>query len=172
MALYKVGTIVNTHGIKGEVRVIATTDFPAERFVPGNRMVIDQKMNVSVEIATVRKHKQFILLSFKDLQNINFIEKYKGLEIFVDETKVPQLDQNEYFYHDIVGLSIINNENQDVIGTVKEILELPANDVWVIQRKQGSDLLLPFTSQVVQEIDLNNRVAKVNLLEEWVADEN
>ncbi|AEJ22988.1 16S rRNA-processing protein RimM [Weissella koreensis KACC 15510] len=172
MSLYKVGTIVNTHGIKGEVRVISTTDFSTERFVPGNKMVIGAKNNVEVEIATVRNHKQFILLSFKDLQNINFIEKYKGMDLMVDDTQIPVLDQNEYFYHDIVGLSIINNEDQSVIGTVKEILELPANDVWVIQRKQGSDLLIPFTEQVVKEINLDDKTAKVVLLEEWVADEN
>lgn len=172
MALYKVGTIVNTHGIKGEVRLIATTDFSAERFVPGNKMVIDSKLKVEVEIATVRKHKQFILLSFKDLQNINFIEKYKGMDLFVDDTQIPTLDQNEYFYHDIIGLSIINNDDQSVIGTVKEILELPANDVWVVKRTQGADLLFPFTEQVVKEINLEDKTAKVILLEEWVADEN
>ncbi len=67
MALYKVGSIVNTHGIRGEVRVIATTDFPEERFVKGKELVIDGKTPTKVTIATVRPHKQFILLSFVDL---------------------------------------------------------------------------------------------------------
>ena len=85
MALYKVGTIVNTHGIRGEVRVIATTDFPEERFAKGNKLIIDGKSPVEVEIATVRNHKQFVLLSFKDLQNINLVEQYKTHDLMVPE---------------------------------------------------------------------------------------
>ncbi|MCM0583082.1 ribosome maturation factor RimM [Weissella diestrammenae] len=172
MARYKVGDIVNTHGIKGEVRVIATTDFPESRFVKGQVLFIDTTPAVKVEIATVRKHKQFILLSFVDYQNINLIEKFKGTSLSIDGEDLQELADDEYFYHEIVGLSVKDNDSGQTLGKVKEILQLPANDVWVIQREDDKDLLLPFIEQVVTEIDLNQGVAYVNVLEEWQVDEN
>ncbi|GAK31715.1 ribosome maturation protein RimM [Weissella oryzae SG25] len=165
MALYKVGTIVNTHGIRGEVRVIATTDFPEERFVKGQTLVIDGKVPVEVTIQTVRAHKQFILLSFKDLQNINLVEQYKGRDLLVDGETLSDLADNEYYYHEIIGLQVIDNATDEKIGEVSEILELPANDVWVVKRAGKDDLYLPYIADVVTAIDLDSGTAQINLLE-------
>jgi len=166
MALYKVGTIVNTHGIRGEVRVIATTDFPEERFKKGNKLVIDGKNPVEVTIATVRNHKQFVLLSFKDLQNINLVEQFKTHDLMVPEEDLQDLDEDEFYYHEIVGLEVIDNASGRVLGKVTEIMELPANDVWVVKAKGQDDLFIPYISNVVTEIDLDAGVAKVDMLEE------
>jgi 16S rRNA processing protein RimM len=165
MALYKVGTIVNTHGIRGEVRVIATTDFPEERFVKGAELVIDGKTPTTVTIQTVRPHKQFILLSFKDLQNINLVEQFKGHDLMVDEEFLQDLAEDEYYYHEIIGLDVVDNATGAVLGQVDEILELPANDVWVVKRRGQDPLYLPYIADVVTEIDLDANQAKINLLE-------
>jgi 16S rRNA processing protein RimM len=165
MALYKVGTIVNTHGIRGEVRVIATTDFPEERFVKGAELTIDGKEPKTVTIQTVRPHKQFILLSFKDMQNINLVEQYKGRDLMVAEENLSELAEDEFYYHEIIGLDVVDNANGEIIGTVSEILELPANDVWVVKRKGQDPLYLPYIADVVIEIDLAANQAKINLLE-------
>lgn len=166
MALYKVGTIVNTHGIRGEVRVIATTDFPEERFAKGNKLIIDGKSPVEVEIATVRNHKQFVLLSFKDLQNINLVEQYKTHDLMVPEEALQDLAEDEFYYHEIVGLDVIDNATGQVLGKVAEIMELPANDVWVVKAKGQDDFFIPYIENVVTEIDLDAGVAKVDMLEE------
>ena len=154
MALYKVGTIVNTHGIRGEVRVIATTDFPEERFQKGSKLIIDGKTPVEVEIATVRNHKQFVLLSFKDLQNINLVEQYKTHDLMVPEEALQDL------------ADVVDNATGKTLGKVAEIMELPANDVWVVKAKGQDDIFLPYIENVVTEIDLDAGVAKVNMLEE------
>ncbi len=167
MSLYKVGKIVNTHGIRGEVRVVPTTDFPMERFKKNNKLVIVTKPNnIEVQIATVREHKQFILVSFVNMQNINDVEQYKGCELMVTEDLQQDLSSDEFYYHDIIGLKIIDNASQEVIGTVSEILPMPANDVWVVTAKGSDDVLLPFIEDVVTMIDLEQGIAKVNLLEE------
>ena len=166
MALYKVGTIVNTHGIRGEVRVIATTDFPEERFQKGSKLIIDGKTPVEVEIATVRNHKQFVLLSFKDLQNINLVEQYKTHDLMVPEEALQDLADDEYYYHEIVGLDVVDNATGKTLGKVAEIMELPANDVCVVKAKGQDDIFLPYIENVVTEIDLDAGVAKVNMLEE------
>lgn len=167
MSLYKVGKIVNTHGIRGEVRVVPTTDFPMERFKKNNKLVIVTKPNnIEVQIATVREHKQFILVSFVNMQNINDVEQYKGCELMVTKDLQQDLSSDEFYYHDIIGLKIIDNASQEVIGTVSEILPMPANDVWVVTAKGSDDILLPFIEDVVTMIDLEQGIAKVNLLEE------
>jgi 16S rRNA processing protein RimM len=165
MALYKVGTIVNTHGIRGEVRVIATTDFPEERFVKGGELVIDGTKPTTVKIQTVRPHKQFILLSFEGLQNINFVEKFKTHDLMVAEEQLSDLEDDEYYYHEIIGLDVVDNATNTVIGKVSEILEMPANDVWVVKRQGKDPLYLPYIADVVTTIDLESGQAKINMLE-------
>lgn len=167
MPLYKVGKIVNTHGIRGEVRVVPTTDFPMERFQKNNKLIIVAKpSNIEVQIATVREHKQFILVSFVNMQNINDVEQFKGCELMVADDLQQELPNDEFYYHDIIGLQIVDNETQEIIGKVSEILPMPANDVWVIKAKGHDDILLPFIEDVVVEVDLEQGIAKVNLLEE------
>lgn len=167
MSLFKVGTIVNTHGIRGEVRVVPITDFPEERFQVGEQLVIDGKTPTNVVIKTARAHKQFILLSFEDLQDINLIEQYKGRDLLVDEADLNELaSDDEYYYHQIIGLTVIDQATQQTLGKVSEILELPANDVWVVKQKGADDLLLPNIKQVIEQVDLEQGQVFVNQLEE------
>ncbi|MBM7543496.1 ribosome maturation factor RimM [Periweissella beninensis] len=164
MNFYKIGTIVNTHGIKGEVRVIATTDFIDERFKKNQKVYLDNQAKTPLVIATVRKHKQFILVSFLDMANINFVERFKGLDLLVDEVALAPLDEGEYYYKDIIGAIVIDQAGQ-TIGSVKEIFETGANDVWVVQRVGKDDLLLPMIDDVIKSVDINNNKIIVDILE-------
>lgn len=164
MDFYKVGTMVNTHGIRGEVRVIATTDFPEERFQKGKQLFIDNNEKTTVEIATVRNHKQFILVSFKDMQNINDVEKYKGMDLLVADADLQDLDEGEFYYKDIIGATVVTEDGLTV-GKVKEIFETGANDVWVVSRGGKEDLLLPMIDDVIKEVDVENQVITIDLLE-------
>ncbi|QBO37047.1 ribosome maturation factor RimM [Periweissella cryptocerci] len=164
MDFFKVGTIVNTHGIRGEVRVIATTDFPEDRFQKGNMIYIDNKEHTALEIQTVRYHKQFVLLSFKDKQNINDIEKYKGMDISVSEEELQDLDEGEYYYKDIIGANVVTEDGQ-AVGTVSEIFETGANDVWVVKRAGKEDLLLPMIDDVIKSVDIDAQEVVIDLLE-------
>ncbi|MFC6315960.1 ribosome maturation factor RimM [Lapidilactobacillus achengensis] len=161
---YEVGTIVNTHGIQGEVRVIATTDFPELRFKKGQRLFIQQNHGyLPLEITGHRIHKQFHLLTFKDYQDINLVEPFKGKLLYVAEADQQKLAPNEYYYRDIIGLTILDHETKEPLGKVKEILAPGANDVWVIQRPGQADLLLPFLKSVVLAIDLTTKTALVDV---------
>lgn len=169
MTYYTVGTIVNTHGIKGEVRVVATTDFPQKRFAVGAILwafLPQQKQPVKLTIATVRQHKQFYLLGFTDRPSINDVESLKTatLKITADELQADDLGPGEYYYHQIVGLDVVDETGQK-LGTVKEILSPGANDVWVVQRAGQSDLLLPVIDQVVKKVDLDAHQITVELME-------
>lgn len=84
----------------------------------------------------------------------------------VPEEALQDLAEDEFYYHEIVGLDVIDNATGQVLGKVAEIMELPANDVWVVRAKGQDDLFIPYIENVVTEIDLDAGVAKVDMLEE------
>jgi len=169
MAYYTVGTIVNTHGIKGEVRVIATTDFPESRFAVGSTLYAfakDQTKPVTLTVATMRKHKNFYLLGFEGKPSINDVELYKQstLKVTDNELETGDLQPGEYYYHQIVGLKVVTEDGEE-LGEIKEILSPGANDVWVVDRPGKDDLLLPKIDDVVKKVDLDAGQVTVELME-------
>lgn len=137
MEWFNVGRIVNTHGIRGEVRVLSTTDFEEERFAVGIKLAAfkkDDKKPTWVTIESVRRHKNFILLTFEGMNNINLVEPFKEgmLKITKDQMTDDLLEENEYFFHEIIGCTIVSEEGE-TIGAVTDILQTGANDVWVVK---------------------------------------
>lgn len=167
MNYYTVGKIVNTHGIRGEVKVIATTDFGEERFSVGNKLYLflsKQNQPLELVIKSHRKHKQFEMLGFEGYDNINLVEKFKQCELKISEEQQKSLPEDEYYYHEIIGLKVLDEQHQE-IGVIKEILSPGANDVWVVKRSGKKDLLLPAIKDVIKEIDIANGMVLVEILE-------
>ncbi|WP_125768663.1 ribosome maturation factor RimM [Companilactobacillus furfuricola] len=161
--LFRVGKIVNTHGIKGEVRVISITDFPEERFKSGAQLVIKTNSgNQEVTVESSRPHKNFTLLKFKGLDNINDVEQYKNDELFANDEITPELSDGEFLYRQIIGLKVIDNQLGE-IGKVTEIMELGPNDVWVVKGPKYDEVLIPYIKSVVKKVDLDNQVIEVEI---------
>ena len=95
--------------------------------------------------------------------NINDIEKYKGCTLKVAEKNLSELEDGEFYYHEIIGLDVY--ENDILVGQVKEILQPGANDVWVVKRKGKRDLLLPYIPSVVLNVDVAANRVDVDILE-------
>ncbi|AGM98954.1 ribosome maturation factor RimM [Streptococcus iniae] len=172
MKFYNVGKIVNTQGLQGEMRVLSVSDFADERFKKGNILALfdDKDQFVQeIEIASHRKQKNFDIIKFKNHYHINDIEKYKGFTIKVSEDKLSELNDDEYYYHEIIGLDVY--EHDVLVGTITEILQPGANDVWVVSRKGKRDLLLPFIPPVVLNVDIANKRVDVDIME-GLDDEN
>jgi len=166
MNYFNVGKIVNTQGLQGEMRVLSVTDFSEERFKKGAELALFDEKNQfvrTVVIASHRKQKNFDIIKFKDMYHINDIEKYKGHSLKVAEANLNDLDEGEFYYHEIIGLEVY--ENDQLIGTIKEILQPGANDVWVVKRKGKRDLLLPYIPPVILNVDIPNNRVDVELLE-------
>ncbi|MCY8205912.1 ribosome maturation factor RimM [Bacillus subtilis] len=164
---FNVGKIVNTHGIKGEVRVISKTDFAEERYKPGNTLYLfmdGRNEPVEVTINTHRLHKQFHLLQFKERQNLNEVEELKNAIIKVPEEELGELNEGEFYFHEIIGCEVFTEEGE-LIGKVKEILTPGANDVWVIGRKGKKDALIPYIESVVKHIDVREKKIEIELME-------
>ena len=165
--LFKVAKIVNTHGVRGELKVIPQTDFPEVRFAIGSRLLIvhpDINEPVPVEIAQARPHKGTYIIKLKGFNNINDIEKYKGGLLKITAEQLVDLDEDEYYIYEIVGCTVIA-EGGETLGTISEVLQPGANDVWVVERPQGKPVLLPVIDDVLLEVDVARKRVKVRLLE-------
>ncbi|CDQ19762.1 16S rRNA processing protein RimM [Halobacillus karajensis] len=164
--LYNVGKIINTHGIKGEVKVHRVTDFD-ERFEPGQLLywVNDkQEKPKPLVIRTHRVHKGFDLVSFEEHPSINDVEPYKNGMLMVSEEEQEELDDHEFYFHEIIGCKVFLESGAE-LGEVKEILTPGANDVWVVKRKQQSDVLLPYIEPVVKEVDTERKAIIIDPIE-------
>lgn len=164
---YNVGKVANTHGIKGELKIIPLTDFPEERFVKGSQLtLIDQsdKESIQVVVESARLHKNTYIVKLTAYDNINEVEKYKGWMLKIEQEQLADLDEDEYYYHEIVGCSVASDDGEE-LGTVSEILAPGANHVWVVDRPNGKPLLLPVIDDVVLNVDIESKRITVHLME-------
>ena len=168
-----VGKIVNTHGIRGEVRVISQTDFPEERYRKGQRLTLfrENKAPLELTVAGHRKHKNFDLLTFEGYPTINDVEPLRDGILKVSKDELSELTENEYYYHEIIGLTVIDAQARE-LGKIKEILSPGANDVWVVQRKGKKDALIPYIESVVKQIDLDKGEVHIEIPEGLLDDED
>lgn len=163
MEWLEIAKIANTHGLKGELKLLASTDFPEERFKVGNEVYLESNGTYTpFTIGSYRKHKQFIMVTFKGMHHINDVEKYKGLKLYVQPEALQELGEHEYYYHEIIGCTVFDGE--DKIGVVSEILETGANDVWTIKRPGKKDVLIPYIEQVVASIDVQEKRIQITPL--------
>ncbi len=164
--MFKVGKIVNTHGIRGEVKVLRITDF-AERFTRGNSLYIANAEGslIKVTIDGHRMHKGFDLLHFSGYDNINDVEGFKGAFLKIDDSQLTELADGEFYYHEIIGCKVFSLTTKEELGVIKEILSPGANDVWVIKQKAGKDLLIPYIPDVVKDIDVDQKRIMIEPME-------
>ncbi len=163
---YTVGKLVNTQGLRGEVRVISTTDFADERFAIGNELYLFHPtltQPLKVKVASRRNHKEFELLKFVGFDSINDIEKYKGGELKVSEDELMELEDDEFYIHQLVGCQVYTEEGEE-LGKIVDVLQPGANDVWVVKGKRG-EILLPFIDDCIKQVDVKNKRVICHLLE-------
>ena len=161
--LLQVGVITTTHGVRGEVKVFPTTDDPA-RFKKLKNVVLDTgKELVDLEVAGVKFFKNMVIVKFKGIDNINDVEKYRKKSLYVTRENAVKLKKNEYFIADLIGLKVESDEGED-LGTLSDVLQTGANDVYVLSKEGEDDILLPAIKECVKEVDIENGVILVHLL--------
>ena len=162
--LLQVGIITSTHGVRGEVKVYPTTDDP-RRFRRLKEVVLDTgREKLNLEIEGVKFFKQFVILKFKGLDNINDIEKYRQKSLYVTRKNAVRLQRDEYFISDLIGLKV-QDEDGTELGTVKDGIETGANDVYEVEMADGRSLLLPAIKQCILNVDVENGMMQVHVLE-------
>lgn len=161
---FQVGVISSTHGVRGEVKVYPTTD-DAKRFKRLKEVVLDTgREQKTLEIEGVKFFKQFVILKFKGIDNINDIEKYKGKSLFVDREHAVKLKKDEYFIADMIGMRVFTDEGED-FGILKDVIETGANDVYIIATKAYGEVLVPAIKQCILHVDVEQGEMQIHLLE-------
>ena len=154
--LLQVGVISSTHGIRGEVKVFPTTDDPT-RFKKLKQVILDTgREQKDLEIEGVKFFKQFVILKFKGIDNINDIEKYKGKSLYVTREHAVKLKKDEYFIADLIGLRAIDEEGE-AFGTISDVIQTGANDVYVVTTKQGEEVMIPAIKDCILEVSVEEQ---------------
>lgn len=161
---FQVGVITSTHGIKGEVKVFPTTD-DVKRFKKNMEVILDTgKEERLLTVESVKFFKQFVILKFKGIDNINDIEKYKTKSLFVTRENAVKLKKDEYFIADLIGIDVWEDDGSK-LGVLKDVIETGANDVYVIGLEDGKELLLPAIKECILNVDVENKEMKVHVME-------
>ena len=162
----EIGKIVNTHGLKGHVKVepwcdgIETFEYLDSIFIKGTEYNIE----------SVKPHKNIFLLKLKNIDDINVAEGFKGAIITADREMLPPLPEGTYYITDIIGLEVY--EDEKYIGKISDWIETGSNNVYVIKRPKGKDVLIPAIDDVIKKIDIENKTMSVKLLEGLMEDDD
>ncbi len=160
----QVGVISSTHGVRGEVKVFPTTD-DATRFRQLKKVYLDTgREMLPLEIQNVKFFKQFAILKFKGIDNINDIEKYKGKSLMIDREDAVDLDEDEYFIADMIGIKVYTEDGSE-FGTLKDVMETGANDVYIIDSLEHGEVLIPAIKECILDVDMEEERMTIHLME-------
>ncbi|WP_432066781.1 ribosome maturation factor RimM [Streptomyces sp. C10-9-1] len=157
-----VARIGRAHGIKGEVTVEVRTDEPELRLGPGAVLATDPPSAGPLTIATGRVHSGRLLLRFEGVRDRTAAEALRNTLLIaeVDPQELPE-DPDEYYDHQLMDLDVVLTDGTP-IGRVTEISHLPSQDLFIVERPDGSEVMIPFVEQIVTEIDLEEQRAVVD----------
>ena len=160
---FQVGVITSTHGIRGEVKVFPTTNDP-ERFRKLIKVILaSEKEQIPAEIQGVRFSKQFVIVKFRGIDDINQVEPYKGRQLLVARKDAVALEQDEYYIADLLGMDVVTDEGET--GVLRDVIETGANEVYVVELDGFGEVLIPAIRECILSVDVEAGSMRVHLLE-------
>jgi len=151
MSLIKIGKIVNTHGIKGELRLLSKFPYKDKIFIPGMTIYINKEIEETIN--SYRKHKNFDMITLKGYTNINEVLKYKGKTAYINSEDI-MLDKDKYLDEEIIGLEVIYENNTK--GKIYNI-ERYDKTVLLVIKDDEKEYLIPYNDNIIDKIDINNK---------------
>jgi len=156
----KIGQVVNVVGLKGEVKVYHYTDYK-ERFEELSKIYLDQTL---YQIAGVRYMKDMVILKLSGINDRTAAENLKGKEVLIGKEDIRVLPEDTYYIFDLIGLKVVD-ENGGNIGTLCDVIQNSAQDLYEIEQENKNKFLLPAVEEFVLKIDMNSRTMTVRLIE-------
>ena len=161
MEKIKIGRIVNAVALRGEVKVYNYCGYK-ERYEELDRIIVEDK---EYEIEKVRYQQHMVILKLEGVDDRNGAEAMKNKDVFITEEDLLELPEDTFYIRDLIGLAVIDEESGNNIGELKDVLQPSSQDVYVVKRPEGSDVLIPVVSEFVKEVNLEERFVKVHLIE-------
>lgn len=160
----EVGKIINTHGLRGEVKIQPWTDSP-EVFADLPYVFLAEKTGeLKLTVKQVKYQKNNIIVKFAEINSIEEAERYKNCVLTAQRDMLGQLPEGVYYIADLIGLTV-ETEDGTVLGKITDVFQTGANDVYTIDRPEGKPLLLPAIPEVVRQVDIPGGKITVRLLE-------
>lgn len=160
----QVGVISSTHGVRGEVKVFPTTD-DVTRFKKLKEVIlVTGKTEKVLKISSVKFFKQFAILKFDGIDTLNDVEVYKGASLFVDRKNAVKLQKDEYFIADLIDLEVVD-EQENKLGTLIDVMQTGANDVYIVKNDEGKELLFPAIKECILNIDFKAKKMTVHVMD-------
>lgn len=163
MKKHRIGQIVNTHGLKGDMKIYPYTDYP-ERFEEIDYLYIEGEGDKKWNIEKVRYQKNMVLLKLKGVDTIEMVEEIRDRYLFIDDKNLRDLDEDETFISDLIGLNVYL-EDLTPVGTIKDVLQYTANDVYVIVNEEGKEFLIPALKIFIPVVDVKNNKVIITPIE-------
>ena len=164
MDLLEVGKIINTHGLRGEVKVAPWTDTP-DVFEDLDVVYLKRRSEeLKLTIKNIKYQKNNLIIKFSEYNDINEVEPLKNSVLYAERSALGELPEGVYYIADLIGMTV-KKEDGEVIGKIKEVLQTGANDVYVVGREKLRDLLIPVIDGVVLSVDTKNSEVTVSLME-------
>ena len=163
MDLLEVGKIVNTHGLRGEVKVVPWTDCP-EVFADIDVYVKKKSEYERLDVKGIKYQKNNLIVRFSQITDINMAEKYKNQVIYAEREILGELPEGVYYIADLIGLDIVT-EDGEKIGTVSDVFNTGSNDIYEVKREGKKNLLLPVIDDVVLNIDVDGGKITVRMMD-------
>ena len=160
MEKIKIGKIVNTVGLKGEVKVYNYSD-SIEIYETIESIYVEDRLTV---IENVRAQKNMVILKLEGADDRNAAEARRGKELYITEDDLPELPEGQYYVRDLIGMSV-TEEDGNLLGHVTDVLQNTAQDIFEVESENGKKLLIPKVDQFVLDIDAEKREITVRLIE-------
>lgn len=160
----EIGKIVNTHGLRGEVKIVAWTNTPDVFEDIEYVYVKNQNEEKKLHIKNVKYQKNNIIVKFLELNDISEAELLKNSVVMTDREQLGELDDGEYYIADLIGCEVVS-EAGEVYGKLSDVLPTGSNDVYVVKREAKRDLLIPVIDDVVIDVDIDIKKITVRLME-------
>ena len=156
----KIGKIVNAVALKGEVKVYHYTDYK-ERFEEINELIIDNK---KYKIENVRYQKEIAIIKLEGINDRTMAENIKDKDIYITENDLRELPEDTYYIKDLVGLKVVDYQSGNTIGTVSDVLQNSAQDIYTVKLENGKEIMIPAVSEFIKEISMDEKNIKVKLI--------
>ncbi|MBN1266846.1 MAG: 16S rRNA processing protein RimM [Anaerolineales bacterium] len=157
----EVGRIVRPHGIRGQVILASDSQFLTS-LPPGTTIYVGSDFEPLI-VETIRRHQDRYLLLLQSITTREEAETLRNKAVFLDMSELPDLAEDEYYYWQLIGLRVEDTQNR-TLGTLKEILETGANDVYILESSSGSEILIPAIKDVIKKIDLDQGLIQIDIL--------
>lgn len=160
----EVGKIVNTHGLKGEVKIVTWTDSPDVFEDLEYVWTVKKHEEIKLTVKSVKYQKNNIIVKFMEIDSIDEAEKYKNCILKADREMLGELPEGVYYIADLIGCEVYD-ENGKILGNISDVFNTGANDIYAVSAPQRKDLLIPVTDETILDVNIDDKKVKVHLLE-------